>query len=312
MRTSRSISGRNTSHFSSSAEKTTHFGFTDVPVDEKEGLVGGVFSSVASSYDVMNDLMSAGLHRVWKDQLIASLSLPATLRYHVQESMGEGPHFRHLDVAGGTGDVSFRVLDVINDTLNQAPGTPVRPSPPAAVTILDINPDMLTVGEERAIARYGSSNVATRADLSGKDFASGLEKPLSFYEGDAQYLPFPSDTFDCYTITFGLRNVTDPTFAIREAYRVLRKGGRLKIMEFSHPKNPAIKEIYDTYSFAVIPAMGEAVAGDRESYQYLVESIRKWDTQEALVERIENEGFKAVKYEEINAGVVAVHEGWKM
>ncbi|GMH62669.1 hypothetical protein TrRE_jg2565 [Triparma retinervis] len=300
--------------FSTEAEQKTHFGFKDVLKEDKAGLVGGVFSSVASSYDVMNDLMSAGLHRVWKDQLVASLSLPSTLRYHLGEAkesgeVPESPYFRHLDVAGGTGDVSFRVMDVINDALDQTAGSPTRLPPPASVTIIDINPDMLTVGEERALSRYGSSNVAIRSEA---EFGSEPEKPLNFYEGDAQYLPFPSDTFDTYTITFGLRNVTDPTLAIREAYRVLRKGGRLKIMEFSHPKNGFVGELYDRYSFSVIPAMGEAVAGDRESYQYLVESIRKWDKQEALVERIEKEGFVGVKYEEINLGVVAVHEGWKI
>ena len=284
-------------------------------------MVGEVFSSVASSYDAMNDAMSMGIHRVWKDYFVSSvLSLPPTLSFLQQQQQQQQqqrdparvPEFRILDVAGGTGDISFRALDVINEALGISPALPPR-HPLATVTVCDINPEMLTVGEQRAVEKYGNANVEKRDERSGGGVAyKPSQKPLCFYEGDAQSLPFPDETFDIYTIAFGLRNVTDPTLAIRDAYRVLKRGGRLVIMEFSHPRNPVFKEFYDAYSFNVIPAMGKAIADDKESYQYLVESIRKFDKQEELVKRMEREGFQSVKYEELNMGIVAIHDGWKM
>ncbi|GMH89111.1 hypothetical protein TrST_g3301 [Triparma strigata] len=297
---------------------TTHFGSKTVPTSEKADLVGEVFSSVAGNYDVMNDVMSAGVHRLWKDYLVTGVMRVDETVAHLSQNPPPQtdpptPAFRHLDVAGGTGDISFRSLDAINKSLGLSSHSPPNPSVPcpATVTVCDINPDMLRVGESRATSLYGSQNVEKMSDRTPSSPLSS-SKPLSFWEGDAQSLPFPSSTFDIYTICFGLRNVTDPSAAIKDAYRLLKPGGRLLIMEFSHPKNPAVATAYDAYSFNVIPEMGERIAGDRDSYQYLVESIRKFYKQEELVEVMEEMGFVEVEYEELNLGVVAIHSGWKI
>ncbi|KAL6754929.1 UbiE/COQ5 methyltransferase [Haematococcus lacustris] len=293
--------------------------FKDVPRDQKANLVAQVFSSVASSYDVMNDLMSAGLHRVWKDQLVQSLQ--------------PFPGMRHLDVAGGTGDVAFRVLRAIRKAealdgrvahavpLSGVPGaaaatsqgpqpTPLGAPPkashaaklpaswtPGSVTVCDINPEMLAEGRKKAAAAQ---------DLAG-------DTGLVFELGNAEALDqFPDASFDAYTIAFGIRNVTDRPAALREAYRLLKPGGRFLCLEFSHVSQPVLRQAYDAYSFAVIPRIGGLVAGDAASYQYLVESIRQFPDQDSFADMIEDAGFKAVGYTNILGGVVALHTGYKL
>ncbi|KLK94067.1 ubiquinone biosynthesis methyltransferase UbiE [Microvirga vignae] len=247
-------------------DETTHFGFQSVPLGEKQDRVNEVFRSVASRYDLMNDLMSAGLHRLWKDNLISTLRPP------------KDRPFRHLDVAGGTGDIAFRILD--------------SGGPQTRVTVLDINGEMLKVGAERAGYRY--------------------EGRIDFVEANAEELPLESNTYDAYTIAFGIRNVPRIDAALREAHRVLKPGGRFLCLEFSKVDVPLIDKVYDAYSFNVIPRMGQMVTGDAESYQYLVESIRKFPPPAAFAHMIEEGGFKRVTYRQLTAGVVAIHSGWKI
>ncbi len=269
----------------------THFGFESVGVAEKEGRVRQVFENVADSYDIMNDLMSAGIHRYWKDYLL-DVSAVASMAQAVRRLPGS--ELRILDVAGGTGDVAFRFVD--------AAGCLERSKSSGedciSVTVCDINTEMLRVGEKRARERFGSSSIDET-------------KALAFVEGNAQSLTFPDNSFDLYTIAFGLRNVTDVDMGLREAYRVLRPGGRFMCLEFSQIPDPILRHIYDTYSFNVIPGLGELVASDRASYQYLVESIRKFSNQEELVSRMNAAGFQATKFTNLTGGVVALHEGWK-
>lgn len=270
----------------------THFGFESVGVDEKEGRVKQVFENVADSYDVMNDFMSGGLHRYWKDQLLDMSAVASMAQIIRRQQKGT---LRILDVAGGTGDVSFRFLE--------AAGCPERAQSsgedPISVTVCDINSEMLRVGEARARKKYGSSLITE-------------SKALSFVEGNAQDLNnFEDNSFDLYTIAFGLRNVTDVDKGLAEAYRVLKPGGRFMCLEFSQVADPFFRQLYDAYSFAVIPEMGELVANDRASYQYLVESIRKFSNQEELVTRMNDVGFHLTKYTNMTGGIVAIHEGWK-
>ena len=243
---------------------TTHFGFETVPEGEKAGRVLGVFSSVASRYDLMNDLMSAGVHRLWKDAMMDWLA------------PRDGQ--RLLDVAGGTGDIAFRFL---------------RRAPGASAVVLDMTAAMLDEGRKRAEA---------------ETFAHRLD----WVVGDAMALPFADNSFDVYTISFGIRNVTRPQVALAEAFRVLRPGGRLMVLEFSQLPVPAMQWAYDRYSFNVIPAMGQAVTGDRASYQYLVESIRKFPDQETFAAMVRDAGFGQVKYRNLTMGVAALHSGWKL
>lgn len=283
---------------------TTHFGYESVSIDEKEGRVKKVFANVADNYDVMNDFMSGGLHRYWKDELLRMTgvkSMAGAVRRRAASSWndrGEGgrPLLSILDVAGGTGDVAFRFVDAA-DCVERAKSSG---SDEVSVTVCDINPEMLRVGETRARRRYGAGPL---------DESSSLR----FVEGNAQSLPFNDDSFDLYTIAFGLRNVTDVDAALRDALRVLKPGGRFLCLEFSHVTNdvPLLAELYDAYSFHVIPKLGEVVANDRDSYQYLVESIRKFCTQDELVTRMEAAGFECVRYTNMTGGIVAVHEGWK-
>ncbi|GGK30211.1 bifunctional demethylmenaquinone methyltransferase/2-methoxy-6-polyprenyl-1,4-benzoquinol methylase UbiE [Salinarimonas ramus] len=245
---------------------TTHFGYETVALGEKQGRVDEVFRSVASRYDLMNDLMSVGLHRAWKDAMVSALRPPRTRPY------------RHLDVAGGTGDIAFRVLD--------------EAGPAAHVTVLDINPDMLAVGRERAGERYGP-----RAE---------------FVEGNAESLPFEDRSFDGYTIAFGIRNVPRIEAALAEAHRVLKTGGRFLCLEFSMPDMPGFDRIYDAYSFNVIPRLGKAVTGDAESYRYLVESIRRFPTPGVFADMIEEAGFRRVTHRAMTGGIVRLHSGWKI
>lgn len=279
----------------------THFGFEDVGIDEKEGRVKQVFENVADSYDVMNDFMSGGLHRYWKDQLLdmsAVASMASIIRKTQQQTQtqaSENARLRILDVAGGTGDVSFRFLEAAG-CIERARSSG---EDPISVTVCDINPEMLRVGEARARKKYGSTLITE-------------SKALSFVEGNAQNLKdFEDNSFDLYTIAFGLRNVTDVDKGLEEALRVLKPGGRFMCLEFSQVADPWLRQIYDGYSFAVIPEMGELIANDRASYQYLVESIRKFSTQEELLSRMDKVGFHLTKYTNLTGGIVAIHEGWK-
>ena len=246
------------------SDQTTHFGFKTIPEAEKAGRVRGVFSSVATKYDIMNDVMSGGVHRVWKDAMMDWLS------------PRDGQ--RLLDVAGGTGDIAFRFL---------------KRAPTASAVVLDLTEDMLIEGRNRAEA---------------EDRAHQLD----WMVGDAMALPFENNSFDVYTISFGIRNVTRINDALSEAYRVLKPGGRLMVLEFSQLPNPAMQWAYDRYSFNLIPKMGQVIAGDSESYQYLVESIRKFPTQERFATMIRDARFSQVKYRNLTFGVAALHSGWKL
>ena len=276
----------------------THFGFEDVAVEAKEGKVREVFENVADSYDVMNDFMSGGLHRYWKDYFVdmtAVASMSKSIRQFAAGSAGEAANLRILDVAGGTGDISFRFVDAAG-CLERSKSSG---EDPISVTVCDINTEMLRVGEQRARDKYGSKIIDST-------------KALTFVQGNAQDLHnFEDNTFDVYTIAFGLRNVTDVDKGLEEAYRVLKPGGRFMCLEFSQVPDPFLRAIYDAYSFNVIPELGNLVANDRDSYQYLVESIRKFPNQEELVERIANVGFQSPKYTNMTGGIVAIHEGWK-
>lgn len=243
---------------------TTHFGFQTVPEAEKAGMVHGVFTRVANRYDIMNDLMSGGVHRLWKDAMM--------------DWLAPRPGQRLLDVAGGTGDVAFRFL-------KRAPGS--------SAVVLDMTESMLVEGRKRAEA----DRMADRLD---------------WVVGDAMALPLPSNSFDVYTISFGIRNVTRIADALKEAYRVLRPGGRLMVLEFSQIPNDLMQWLYDRYSFNVIPVMGQIVANDRDSYQYLVESIRKFPDQESFATMIRQAGFAQVKYRNLTMGIAALHSGWKI
>ena len=247
-----------------SQQSTTHFGFQTVPEADKAGMVHGVFTRVASRYDVMNDLMSLGIHRIWKEAMMDWLAPRAGQRL--------------LDVAGGTGDVAFRFL-------KRAKGS--------SAVVCDMTESMLIEGRKRAEA-------------------DRLATALDWVVGDAMALPFADNSFDVYTISFGIRNVTRIPDALAEAYRVLRPGGRLMVLEFSQIPNDLMQKAYDLYSFNVIPAMGQVVAGDRDSYQYLVESIRKFPAQDAFAAMIRAAGFGQVKYRNLTMGIAALHSGWKV
>ncbi|WP_425410631.1 class I SAM-dependent methyltransferase [Hyphococcus sp.] len=251
----------------------TSFGFRRVKTGEKAGLVRGVFDSVAGRYDMMNDLMSGGVHRIWKSVFLDRLS--------------PRPGEKLIDAAGGTGDIARGFLiraDARHGAANQ---------PPARAVICDINFEMLKAGEAR------------------RDMADYSDR-LARVTGDAERLPFPDRSADACTIAFGIRNVTDMDAALREFFRVLRPGGRFFCLEFSHPVMEGLQKIYDAYSFNVIPWLGEHVAGDRDAYQYLVESIRAFPAQEAFALMLREAGFARVSYENLTGGVAAIHSGWKV
>ncbi len=246
----------------------THFGFQTVRLADKQAKVDDVFHKVASRYDLMNDFMSMGLHRVWKDVLVSMVKPSKTKA------------FRHLDVAGGTGDVAFRVLDA--------------GGPATRVTVLDINGDMLGVGRERADKRFADDG------------------RIDFVEANAEDLPFESGQFDAYTIAFGIRNVPRIDRALAEARRVLKRGGRFLCLEFSQVDIPVLDRIYETYSFNVIPPLGRMVTGEAEPYQYLVESIRKFPKPKVFEGMIADAGFARASHTMLTGGVVAIHSGWKL
>ncbi len=249
------------------AKPTASFGFRDVPEDEKEGLVREVFSSVAKRYDLMNDLMSAGVHRIWKDAMV--------------EWLNPQPGWNALDVAGGTGDIAFRIADMARSRGGEA-----------KVTVCDINRDMLNEGVRRAEERD--------------------ERAIEWICGSAEALPFPNNSFDAYTIAFGIRNVTHIDKALTEARRVLKPGGRFLCLEFSRVEAPVLDEFYERFSFSVLPKLGELVAKDGESYRYLAESIRKFPPQAKFAKMIQKAGLEQVKVRNLTGGIAAMHSAWKI
>ncbi|MEI4233377.1 bifunctional demethylmenaquinone methyltransferase/2-methoxy-6-polyprenyl-1,4-benzoquinol methylase UbiE [Roseovarius sp. D22-M7] len=246
------------------SETSTHFGFDEIPESEKAGRVRGIFGSVAARYDVMNDAMSLGIHRIWKDAMMDWLAPRAGQRL--------------LDVAGGTGDIAFRFLDRAGQ---------------GHATVLDITEPMLIEGRKRAEA-------------------GAMADSLDWVVGDAMALPFADNSFDAYTISFGIRNMTRPQEALDEAYRVLRPGGRLMVLEFSQIPNEMLQTVYDLYSFHIIPRLGQAIANDRDSYQYLVESIRRFPDQEAFLDMVRAAGFGNARYRNLSLGIACLHSGWKL
>lgn len=244
-----------------------HFGFADIPLTEKQGLVDGVFARVAGRYDLMNDVMSGGLHRLWKDALIDRLSPPKARE-----------DYRLIDVAGGTGDIALRFLQATRA---------------GSVVLCDINPAMVEEGRRR----FETLPFGER---------------IGFSIGNAEALPFPDAHFDAYTIAFGIRNVPRLDTALAEAYRVLKPGGRFLCLEFSRVDVPGFDRLYDAYSFNVIPRLGQMVAGDGESYRYLVESIRRFPDQRAFARKIAAAGFQRVDYRNLTGGIAAIHSGWRV
>jgi demethylmenaquinone methyltransferase/2-methoxy-6-polyprenyl-1,4-benzoquinol methylase len=245
-------------------EKTTHFGYQQVDWDEKQRRVAGVFDSVADNYDLMNDVMSFGIHRLWK-------------RFAVEQS-GARPGQRLLDLAGGTGDLAARLSRLVG--------------PQGEVVVGDINASMLNVGRARLLDQGISGNVR-------------------FVQANAESLPFPPKSFDCITIAFGLRNVTDKQKALESMYQVLKPGGRVLILEFSTPVVPGLKQAYDLYSFRILPLMGRLVAKDESSYRYLAESIRMHPDQENLKTMMQQAGFEDCDYHNLSGGIVALHRGFR-
>jgi demethylmenaquinone methyltransferase/2-methoxy-6-polyprenyl-1,4-benzoquinol methylase len=245
----------------------TSYGYRQVGEDEKQGLVNDVFHGVARRYDIMNDVMSFGMHRLWKDAMVAALNPQRRTDYRV------------LDVAGGTGDIAFRIVEASRRT--------------AAVTILDINASMLDVGRRRA----------TRQRLDGN---------LTFVEANAEDLPFEDNSFDAYTIAFGIRNVPHMPAALSEAFRVLKRGGRFLCLEFSEVDTPMLEKVYDAWSFNAIPQIGRAITGEGDAYRYLVESIRKFPNQRDFAAMIEASGFSRVRWTNYTGGVAALHSAWKL
>ncbi len=250
------------------SDSTTHFGYRDVPLGDKQTLVNEVFHSVAKRYDLMNDLMSGGVHRLWKEAMVTALNPP------------RGPaSFALLDVAGGTGDISFRAAGAAG--------------PGFTATVCDINAEMLAVGRERAISRH-------------------LEHQVTFVEGNAEALAFPDRSFDAYTIAFGIRNVPRIPLALREAYRVLKPGSHFLCLEFSSVDVPGLDKLYELFSFNVIPKIGKVVTGDEESYRYLVESIRQFPKPAVFADMIRDAGFSRVSATPMSGGIVVLHSGWRL
>ncbi|XP_028893796.1 2-methoxy-6-polyprenyl-1,4-benzoquinol methylase, mitochondrial [Zeugodacus cucurbitae] len=270
--------GKNDAQQESTEERTTHFGFQQVKESEKDKKVHKVFEEVASSYDLMNDVMSIGIHRLWKDIFM--------------DRLGPLHGTRLLDMAGGTGDIAFRYIRQLQAKKN----TLKRHS---YLTISDINQHMLDVGRERA--RLQGLTEENLPDIS-----------IKWQQADAENLPFENDAFNAYTIAFGIRNCTHIDKVLAEAYRVLEPGGRFMCLEFSHLTNNVMQWMYDKYSFQVIPPMGQVLAGQWKPYQYLVESIRQFPNQEDFQKMIEDAGFEMVYYENLTFGIVSIHSGFKL
>ena len=256
----------------------TDFGFRRVPLEQKQALVDDVFHSVAGRYDLMNDLMSGGLHRAWKDALVTAVNPPRARPAPAQEAKASARPFALLDLAGGTGDIAFRVLEAGGGT---------------RATVVDINADMLAVGRARAADR-------------------GLDDAITFVEGNAEALPLPDRSYDAVTIAFGIRNVPRIAAALGETYRVLRIGGRFLCLEFSAVDVPGLAALYDFYSFNVIPALGRAVTDDAEAYRYMVESIRRFPRPDAFADMMRAAGFARVSFQRMSGGIVALHSGWRL
>lgn len=254
---------------SDAREMETSFGFQNVEQGEKQPLVNEVFHNVASRYDLMNDLMSGGMHRIWKDAMVSSVAPPKS----------DNRAWHGLDVAGGTADIAFRILD--------------RAGRASQATVFDINASMLEVGRQRA---------------AKKSFVDRID----FVEGNAEELPFADASFDAYTIAFGIRNVPRMDKALAEAHRVLKRGGKFLCLEFSQVDMPLLDGLYKNWSERAIPAIGKMVTGDRESYQYLVESIAKFPNQSSFASAIEEAGFSKVSWQNFSGGIVALHSGWKL
>lgn len=246
------------------SEKTTHFGYQQVDWDDKQRRVAGVFDSVADNYDVMNDVMSLGIHRLWK-------------RFALELS-GARPGQRILDLAGGTGDLAARLSGLVG--------------PRGEVVVGDINASMLDVGRARLLDR-------------------GISGNITFVQANAENLPFADSSFDCVTIAFGLRNVTDKQKALAAMHRVLKPGGRLLVLEFSTPVLPGLKQVYDLYSFKILPLMGRLIARDESSYRYLAESIRMHPDQKTLEAMLQQAGFEDCDYHNLSGGIVALHRGFR-
>ena len=245
-------------------KETTHFGFSEVPLQDKVGRVAGVFHSVAAKYDVMNDLMSMGIHRLWKRQTI--------------EMSGVRTGHKVLDLAGGTGDLTLKFSEIVG--------------PEGQVILADINDSMIKVGRDKLIDK-------------------GVVGNVNYVQANAESLPFPDNTFDCITIAFGLRNVTDKQAALESMARVLKPGGRLLVLEFSKTDNPMLTKVYDTYSFNILPKIGKLIADDEESYRYLAESIRMHPDQETLKGMMEQAGLVNCRFHNMTGGIVALHFGMK-
>jgi demethylmenaquinone methyltransferase/2-methoxy-6-polyprenyl-1,4-benzoquinol methylase len=252
---------------SMTADTTASFGFRDVPEAEKEGLVREVFSSVAKRYDLMNDLMSAGVHRLWKDAMV--------------EWLNPQPGWRTIDVAGGTGDIAFRIAESVRARGGEA-----------SILVCDINAQMVGEGVRRAEAKG--------------------ERAIEWITGDAEKLPVPDASFDAYTIAFGIRNVTHIDRALAEARRVLKPGGRFLCLEFSRVEAPGLDALYDTYSFEVLPRLGRLVADDEAAYRYLAESIRRFPPQARFARMIEKAGLSRVKIRNLAGGIAALHSAWRI
>ncbi|MEE9314334.1 MAG: bifunctional demethylmenaquinone methyltransferase/2-methoxy-6-polyprenyl-1,4-benzoquinol methylase UbiE [Rhizobiaceae bacterium] len=257
----------NTTRTTAPKQMSTAYGFEQVNEGEKQGKVNDVFHSVANRYDVMNDLMSMGMHRIWKSAMVTKAA-PSKIK-----------PWRSLDVAGGTGDIAFRLVEASEKN--------------AHVTVLDINGSMLDVGRERAVKK-------------------GLGEHVDFIEANAEKLPFEDNSFDVYTVAFGIRNVPRMDHALAEAYRVLKPGGQFLCLEFSEVDVPMLDKFYDLWSFNAIPPIGKMVTGDASSYQYLVESIRKFPNQESFADYVRKAGFEQVKYSNMSGGIAALHSGWKI
>ncbi|HEY7664780.1 MAG TPA: bifunctional demethylmenaquinone methyltransferase/2-methoxy-6-polyprenyl-1,4-benzoquinol methylase UbiE [Xanthobacteraceae bacterium] len=265
------------------ADEITDFGFQRLPLEHKQARIDEVFHSVAGRYDLMNDLMSGGLHRAWKDALATAINPPRARPAGAIPPQGAVPGgarpFALLDLAGGTGDIAFRVA---------AAGTPGTHA-----TVIDINPDMLAVGRVRAAE-------------------CGLAKAVAFVEANAEALPFADRSYDAVSIAFGIRNVPRVAAALGEAYRVLRFGGRFLCLEFSRVDVPGLDALYDFYSFNVIPALGRAVTENADAYRYLVESIRRFPPPQAFADMMRAAGFARVSFRRMSGGIVALHSGWRL